>query len=148
AARAPVLVCSVPRMQHIELTIVLPAAAIDTAAMARQPTPAARDLFARLRRELLDHDEPDEEKLELMRDEVIEQPSIVYPLHSFVDERLQKFGPLMVASVLALDVVVHHGEDDNIREAGLHVVVQMLIRGGENVGAIVDGSLLHHHLAE
>ena len=122
---------------------------------ARKParnegTVAARDLLAALRKSFLDDADPDPEKEEMARDQVIEEPTVVHPLLRIVDENQSlTIDQRSVIAGFGVDVLVNHGtEDKALFEDAITLVVDFLLRVSANPKLIEPQSRVHVHVAE
>ena len=119
-------------------------------ASSDRSTVAARELLAALRKSFLDDADPDPEKEEMARDQVIEEPTIVHPLLRIVDEgeRLTIDQRSVIAG-FGVDVLVNHGtEDKALFEDAITLVVDFLLRVSANPTLIEPESRVHLHVAE
>jgi hypothetical protein len=113
-------------------------------------TAAARELLAVLRKSFLDDAYPDPEKVETVRDQVIDEPSIVHPLLRIVDanDELTVDQRSVIAS-FGVDVLVNHGtEDEALFEAAIALVIDFLLRLSANPKLIEPQSRVHVHVAD
>jgi hypothetical protein len=122
---------------------------------ARKParnegTAAARELLAALRKSFLDDADPDPEKEEMARDQVIEEPTVVHPLLRIVDENQKlTIDQRSVIAGFGVDVLVNHGtEDKALFEDALTLVVDFLLRVSANPKLIEPQSRVHLHVAD
>lgn len=113
-------------------------------------TAAARELLAALRQSFLDDADPDPEKEEMARDQVIEEPTIVHPLLRIVDENQKlTIDQRSVIAGFGVDVLVNHGtEDKALFEDAITLVVDFLLRVSANPTLIEPQSRVHVHVAE
>jgi hypothetical protein len=115
-----------------------------------ESTAAARELLAALRKSFLDDADPDPEKVETARDQVIEEPSIVHPLLKIVDEnRKLTIDQRSVIAGFGADVLVNHGTEDEAQfEAAIALVIDFLLRVSADPKLIEPQSRVHVHVAD
>jgi|SRR4051812_32803176 hypothetical protein len=117
---------------------------------ARKESPAARELLVALRKSFLDDADPDPEKVEMARDQVIDEPSIVYPLLRIVDEsQTLTIDQRSVIAAFGADVLVNHGtEDEPLFEAAIALVIDFLLRLAADPKLVEPQSRVHVHVAD
>ena len=122
---------------------------------ARKParnegTAPARELLAALRKSFLDDADPDPEKEEMARDQIIDEPTIVHPLLRIVDENPKlTIDQRSVIAGFGVDVLVNHGtEDKALFEDAITLVVDFLLRVSANPKLIEPQSRVHVHVAD
>jgi hypothetical protein len=119
-------------------------------AASDRSTAAARELLAALRKSFLDDADPDPEKEEMARDQVIEEPSIVHPLLRIVDENPGlTIDQRSVIAGFGADVLVNHGTADKaLFEDAITLVVDFLLRVSANPKLIEPQSRVHVRVAD
>jgi hypothetical protein len=117
---------------------------------AGKESTAARELLVALRKSFLDDADPDPEKVEMARDQVIDEPSIVYPLLRIVDEdQTLTIDQRSVIAGFGADVLVNHGtEDEALFEAAIALVIDFLLRLAADPKLIEPQSRVHVHVAD
>ena len=113
-------------------------------------TAPARELLAALRKSFLDDADPDPEKEEMARDQIIDEPTIVHPLLRIVDENPKlTIDQRSVIAGFGVDVLVNHGtEDKALFEDAITLVVDFLLRVSANPKLIEPQSRVHVHVAD
>src|SRR6266498_1364156 len=118
--------------------------------LARKESTPARELLVALRKSFLDDADPDPEKVEMARDPVIDEPSIVYPLLRLVDaNQTLTIDQRSVIAGFGADVLVNHGtEDEALFEAAIALVIDFLLRLSADPKLIEPRSRVHVHVAD
>jgi hypothetical protein len=117
---------------------------------ARKESTAARELLAELRKSFLDDPDPDPEKEEMARNQVVDEPTIVHPLLQIVEEdRDLTIDQRSVIAGFGVDVLVNHGtEDEALFDAAIALVIDFLLRLSSNPKLIEPHSRVHVQVAD